>query len=493
MRTFAVDDVTPAAEPLPVRPAAELHAGALAVGGDKELPLIEPDGVHPLLGAVARAFADHRPLVLSPDAVWLTITAGVAQHIRLHAEQLRPELVVHEGRKRLSLTVDGPMPSDPDAWAAIIDGFGKQLGAHTTLFECDFSTSTEVERVAARVVLLDAYSPYFALWVSFVCGIPSITLTGTADDWQRIRDRIDLIAGYGLQTWCRSLAPIADQFVRAASGDVDTAFWRRIYSPADAYGENLVTGWAARFYPYLTGQGVADQPNPLLELPLDEPKDLTGPDRMGYRGPGVATSSVPATLSRVVVGVNDRVEGDNRTVALHAGLVGVTQDGDGALRPVAGWHLVAAPVLIEDVLDRLVRDHPTTPPVEFTMFWTGSADLVAVYRRIGSAELFGGGWRLRPIAEQEPVSTGPYAWVVEVYADLPGGLVLGAMRDEVNQVMHWVTCRVERDGDRLRVAGDPPGLPAYGTSLALILDAALDSGGDIEHLRTGTLTPRGVG
>ena len=86
MVTFAVDDVTPAGSRLPERPLAELFPDALAVGGDPAQPVLEPDGVHPLLSAVARAFADHRPLVLSPDAVWLTIAHGVAQHVRLHAE-----------------------------------------------------------------------------------------------------------------------------------------------------------------------------------------------------------------------------------------------------------------------------------------------------------------------------------------------------------------------------------------------------------------------
>jgi hypothetical protein len=71
-------------------------------------------------------------------------------------------------------------------------------------------------------------------------------LTGTVEDWRKIRARVDEIAGFGLETWCRSLAPIADQFVRAAAGDVDTAFWRRIYNPVDAYGAEVITGWSAR-------------------------------------------------------------------------------------------------------------------------------------------------------------------------------------------------------------------------------------------------------
>jgi hypothetical protein len=81
--------------------------------------------VHPLLSAVGRAFAEHRPLVLCPDAVWLTIARGVAQHIRLHAEELRPRLVSHTGRKRLTVDLGGPMPRDAASWYDVVELFHK--------------------------------------------------------------------------------------------------------------------------------------------------------------------------------------------------------------------------------------------------------------------------------------------------------------------------------------------------------------------------------
>jgi hypothetical protein len=491
---FRVDDVVPAAEALPVRPLGELFGDSLAVGGDPALPVLPPDGVHPLLSAVSQAFAGHRPLVLSPDAVWLTITAGVAQHVRLHAEQLRARLVRHAGRKRLTVRVDGPMPVDADSWSDAVGVFAKLLAAEvadTDVFECDFSTSTEVERVAGRIVLLDAYSPYFALGMVCVCGIPSITLTGTVEDWRKVRTRIDAIAGYGLESWCRSLAPIADQFVRAAAGDVDVEFWRRIYNPADAYGGDVVTGWAARLYPYLSREGVIDLPNPLLDLPIDQPRDLTGDDRMGYRGPGVRTSQVSAVLSRVNVNVNDQVAGDNRVVALHAGLVGVAQDTDGALRPIAGWHLAPGGVEIDDVIDRIVREHETTAP-QPARVWSAAADLVAVYRRIGSAGLFDGAWRLVPIGEHRLVFRDHGRPLIETIIDLADGRSIAAVTDDLTEVTHWVIGRIEKEPaddhrSRWRLLDDPAEVAVYGTSLALLLDAALDSGGDIAHLRTGHL------
>lgn len=495
MVTFRVDDVTPVIEKLPTQPLGDVFADALVVGGDPALPILVPDGVHPLLSAVGRAFAEHRPLVLSPDAVWLTIAQGVAQHVRLHAEELRPRLVSHAGHKRLTVIVDGPMPQDVGSWHDAVESFNKLLAAEISnadMFECDFSTSTDVERVAGRIVLLDAYSPYFALWMVCVCGIPSITLTGTVKDWQKIRARVDSIAGFGLETWCRSLAPIADQFVRAVVGDVDTAFWQRIYNPVDAYGGEVITGWAARLYPYLAGDGVVNVPNPLLELPIDEPRDVTV-DGMFYRGAGIRSDGVPATLSRVIVNVNDKVGRNNQAVALHAGLVGVAQDDDGALRPVAGWHVAPAAVEIDDVIDRIVRDHDVTPPQPVRLF-DACADVVAVYRRIGSATLFGGAWRLRPVVDHRQVWRGDYLPIVTII-DLADGRSIGAASDYDTQTTHWVICRVEEvapeGSDALRrdfrLVDEPADVPVYGTSLALLLDAALDSGGDIAHLETGRL------
>ena len=502
MVVFAVDDVLAVRTPLPTRQVAELTGDALAVGGDPELPLLEPDGVHPLLSAIGRAFAEHRPLVLSPDAVWLTIAQGVAQHIRLHAAELRPRLVSHTGRKRLTVTLDGPMPADAGSWAQIAETFAKLVAAEARVaadFECDFSTSTDVERTAGRIVMLDAYSPYFAYQLLCVCGIPSITLTGTAADWRKIKDRVPAIAGLGLAGWCQSLAPITEQFARAAAGDVDVAFWRRIYNPVDAYGGDVITGWAARLYPYLTGGGVTDLPNPLLELPIDQPRDLTPGGGSGYWGPGIRSDDVPATVSKVRVDVNDKVTGENRVVALHAGLAGVTQDDDGALRPVAGWHLAVGAIGIGEVIDRLIADHEVTPPEpdrDWRWPWEFAPDeVIALYDRIGSAALLGGSWRLLPVTEHRT------AWLAGSHHSLLAiiGLADGryiAATEKTGQATHWIACRLAEPGPTgieprprqgCRLLDDPADVPVYGTSLALLLDAALDSGGDIAHLETARL------
>ena len=94
--TFPVDDVTPAAEPLPEWPtheAAKELLGPIESCFDYHGKVIEGVRYQPLLAAVFTAFSQHRPLTLTPDAVWLTIAQGVAQHMTIHGERLRSRLL----------------------------------------------------------------------------------------------------------------------------------------------------------------------------------------------------------------------------------------------------------------------------------------------------------------------------------------------------------------------------------------------------------------
>jgi hypothetical protein len=502
MPRFAVDEVEPAKEALPSQPLRALYPDAIAIGGDPELRVIAHGEVHPLLAAVGRAFADHRPLVLTPDAVWLTIAQGVAQHVRLNAERLRGRLVRHDGRKRLTLATSG-VPQNPTEWAAAVNGFrallAEEVGdGRARLFECNFSTSSDVDRIASQVVLLDAYSPYFSYMMVAVCGIPSITVTGTVDDWTAMRERIEIISELDLEHWCRSLRPIADQFVRAATGDVDVAFWRRIYNPVDAYGGDLITGWVTRLYPYVEVQGALNHPNPMLELPIDEPKQRTTKTNRAYNGPGLRSASIPATVSRANVRIVDQVEQTHRSIDLIAGVVAVAQDSDGALRPIAGWRVENVTLRIEDVVERIKKDHAFEAagkrderrPIH------GSAEVLAFYSQLERATLFAGDrkWNIRAPRERSFVGierAGQY--MIECVADLPDDKSLCVASEHRTGKEYWLVCRIEEskpepDGiasmwPPRAVAMDLPSeIVVLAGSFAAILDAAMDSGGDIASL-----------
>jgi hypothetical protein len=488
--TFAVDDVEPAKDRLPTKPIASLREAALAHGGDPTLAVIDHGNVHPLLAAVGRAFAEHRPLVLSPDAVWLTIAQGVAQHVRLNANALRGRLVRHEGKQQLVLQRSG-VPSDAAEWASAISGLRELLATQigdgrARLLECDFSTTTDVDRIASQIVLLDAYSPFFSYWMSCICGIPELTLLGTPDDWRRIRERVDVIAELDLEWWCKSLRPITEHFARAAAGNVDVAFWQRIYNPADAYGGSQITGWITRLYPYLKIGGAVDHRNHMLALPIDEPKQKTVgwiKKRTVYDGPGVQSDTVPATLSRATLRIVNHETKTLGAVALVAGVSAVAQDARGALMPISGWHIEPAQKRMADVIERVVAEHQAVRGSHEHV--SGDADVVELYSSIQEATLFAGKWQLGQPAMVQLEGVHREIWRI---AKLPGQFALCSLSHFANT--QWIVLRVKEPAPNTMqcTAIDPPDqVRVLAGSLAEILDAALDTDGDVSPMFVGTL------
>ena len=123
--TFAVDPVTPAARPLPecrAHEAARLTMGGVESCSDYHGTVVKDIYYHPLLAAVHTAFREHRPLVLTPDAVWLTIAQGVAHHMTIHGERLRSRFVAHQGKLDLTFTCEGWVEGSPEnPWAEAFD------------------------------------------------------------------------------------------------------------------------------------------------------------------------------------------------------------------------------------------------------------------------------------------------------------------------------------------------------------------------------------
>ena len=168
-----------------------------------------------------RAYAKHKSVTLSPDVVWLLISQGFARYVNTHAEELRPRLVSHSGKKELIVNTNDDLFSEDADWPKLIGDFTSQIDQYTkggiaNIITADFSTTGSVERVASQVTLMESVKSYFDYTVIVtVCGIPSITLTGTPEDWQRVLDKTMKLKHYGLDQWIESLEPILKEFVRA--------------------------------------------------------------------------------------------------------------------------------------------------------------------------------------------------------------------------------------------------------------------------------------
>ncbi|MEW6284017.1 MAG: DUF4419 domain-containing protein, partial [Candidatus Eremiobacterota bacterium] len=81
-RTFAVSDVSPATTPLPERYMAtvmRIRLGNLESCSDFHQSVVPTRNT--LLETVYLAYSGHRPLVLSPDILWVCLLQGLCAHL----------------------------------------------------------------------------------------------------------------------------------------------------------------------------------------------------------------------------------------------------------------------------------------------------------------------------------------------------------------------------------------------------------------------------
>ncbi len=299
------------------------------------------------------AYADHRPLIISPDMIWLVIAQGFATHINENAEKLRHHFVTFKGKKVLNVQRDNfVLGKEGNDWEGVFTEFKGQIAGYTgkevtNLVSKGFSTTTKDAQVAFDITLMDAVKNYFDYSMTITCGIPEIRLEGTVEDWQDIEKRAAQLAKYDLEWWVNDLKPILAEFTRAAKGQPNIKFWDTMVSihrqPSGCTVDNYITGWVAKLYPYIKG----NRRNPLIgEKNLDkyftEKKAKWGKQDTVikiYKGPRVEAQDLLSGISNAELLVDNK--GVYHKMELKAGFFGIQQSSkDFALRPVIGWAVI---------------------------------------------------------------------------------------------------------------------------------------------------------
>jgi hypothetical protein len=300
---------------------------------------------HALMQAIHQSYAEHYPLVLTPDSIWLTIAQGFGHHVNANAETLRKRFVQHEGKQMILIHRNGFIKGNPNNdWAGCFtefsDGIEKHIGKKRQLIVGDFSTTGSIEKAASELVLMDAMKSYFKYAVRTLCGIPSVTLTGTVDDWRSIRTRAENLAEYDLDWWVKPLLPVLDKFVATAEGNPDIQFWDSLYKESGGSGGPYCNGWCNVFFPYLEGRRGVLTANKNLEKSLDTKSHF-----------GTTMDQYPNSLSKVAF--KWEMYGEvTYDMEFLGGLVGVHQDEQSlALEPIVGWAVRDTGVATAGVID----------------------------------------------------------------------------------------------------------------------------------------------
>ena len=108
-------------------------------------------------------------------------------------------------------------------WAGVIDEFCDQIDKNTVkdtveLLEADFSNATKIDKINAKITIMDICKNYFRYGMRTCCGFPKITLTGTKEDWIKIYNKSEKLLKTKVdpkfgQTWGDALLPVLQRCV----------------------------------------------------------------------------------------------------------------------------------------------------------------------------------------------------------------------------------------------------------------------------------------
>jgi len=220
------------------------------------------------VNAFIEAYNSHLCLRIRPDDIKLQLLMIISTFVNNNAEKMRKFFVDHEGKQ--PSTIQSPEFSGE----YFLNTFGELLEQNIKCpefaqhFRSKFTTTTRIVQTVNSVTLMNTLKEYFEYSMILGCGIPSIILDGTQEDWQQLRTTYEyfksLTIDSELKDWYTHFDVVFNMFIEMRmlknDGIVDKTqtpekikkLFERVvtYIPYGSGSGQTLGGWVRLFCPY---------------------------------------------------------------------------------------------------------------------------------------------------------------------------------------------------------------------------------------------------
>ena len=229
-------------------------------------------GKKSLIRGLMEAYGNHYPITVSPDMFLILFLQGYSRFMEKNSEKLRNIYVNFEGKKTLIVQRAGITPETANSkdWQGIIDEFTQKIKGEIgeniiSNLESNFTTSNSVTLATSQMSIMSAMKNYFIYKaIMCVCGISSITLEGSLEDWEKIKQKFEFFSKeeFGLNSWVKYLIPIIDKIIetkiyynqnKTINNEIRN-FWKDMIrvKRGGCYKPDVIDGWIIKFIPNLS-------------------------------------------------------------------------------------------------------------------------------------------------------------------------------------------------------------------------------------------------
>jgi len=223
-----------------------------------------------LVSLLTDAYNRHYKVVIRPEDVWITIQSQFSIYVNKYSEELRAKFVRHEGIKHLIVTDEECGSRNIGKMSQFMTEKMKEFLNNETLVDWilpNFSTTTDQDKCSFAIIVMGTLKKYFSYEFMTMCGLPEVTLLGSAEDWQKLREKVLVLLDYNMSSnrymekWCNLLLPVLDKFVETAAGKPDLLWWNNVaHQYSGGSGSDTLAGWITVFNVFSArGDWLADE------------------------------------------------------------------------------------------------------------------------------------------------------------------------------------------------------------------------------------------
>ena len=250
---------------------------------NQEQELAYIDSNVPLLNGFYTAHTNHYPIRIKPDDIWLLIVQAFGYHVNVNFEELRNFFVNFDGKK--TLQVEYPLSSIEEVDRKVLEDFSEQINKKMEeylgekilkILTPNFTTTTYDSTIVAKISIMGAFKKFFNYEMILCgCGIPYIILEGTAEDYQKILDKLNDLKQYKFSWYVEKIIPHIQKMKEAKEGKNVESYFKDIiqkkevteqrYGPSGMHAYevkvNYICGWFLNFFAYYNAKDIRGKIN----------------------------------------------------------------------------------------------------------------------------------------------------------------------------------------------------------------------------------------
>jgi hypothetical protein len=184
----------------------------------------------------------------------------VSNCINQHAEVFRDVFVNHTGKKKLVVKTASVFN-----WNHLLELMNQRIDENVKSdlgLEPTFTTTTRVTQSVAALTKMASFKKYFTYGWVMCCGIPTVDLTGTLEDWLQLREKVSKVTKLitsqdHMVNWSKHVMALLDRLIQTyqvGNGILPNRlqqFWSRIvtFVPYGSGSQRYISGWCKVLLP----------------------------------------------------------------------------------------------------------------------------------------------------------------------------------------------------------------------------------------------------